>query len=59
MTKKPIKLPVYDPDKDGNPFEWIVQMSARCRRGDINGQGAKSVRLRLDHRTGRAPTRPL
>ena len=26
------KLPVYNPDKDGNPFDWIIRMSGLVRK---------------------------
>ena len=28
----PPKLPVYDPAKDGNPFEWIIQTADKVRQ---------------------------
>jgi hypothetical protein len=59
MANKKPKLPTYDPDKDGNPFYWIVQTSARCRRENINGQAMKQIRPNLDPLTGRVPHRPL
>jgi hypothetical protein len=29
---KPTQLPVYNPAKDGNPFEWIIQMADKVRQ---------------------------
>jgi hypothetical protein len=27
--KKPPKFPVYDADKDGNPFQWIIDQAEK------------------------------
>jgi len=53
------KYPVYDREKGGNPFDWIIQTSARIRAEHINGQGRVVDIPKIDPLTGRMPIKPL
>lgn len=39
----PGQLPTYDPERDGNPFAWIVTASQQVR--DRNNQDAQAIRI--------------
>lgn len=51
------KMPEFDADKDGNPFYWIIQTSARMRKQHINGQGMHRPQYKPDPLSGRVPIR--
>lgn len=52
MAKSDPKYPIFDPEKDGNYFVWVLQTSARMRKENINGQGGSFNPLRIDPLTG-------
>jgi hypothetical protein len=55
---KPI-YPAFNPQTDGNPFDWIVQTSRQIRHDDINGQRPKlHLRSLLDKEPRRVADRP-
>lgn len=43
---KPKKYPVYNPDTDGNYFEWILHTAALIRNQNKSGQGTHLPRPR-------------
>lgn len=48
--KNPPKFPVYDPPRDGNPFEWIVKQAAALHEQQARG---RLNRPKFDYLTGR------
>jgi hypothetical protein len=55
--KKPA-MPVYDRERDGNPFEWIVRMAPVVRRERLDGHLADVQTRRLMDRLANRPVKP-
>jgi hypothetical protein len=55
--RKPPKFPVYDPARDGNPFQWILAQSAALH--EQQRAAAMQPRPRIDPLTGRPYLAPV
>lgn len=58
MTPRCSPLPVFDPEKDGNPFAWIVRAAPKVRAQRAQQLTAEAAVKRAIQRAANEPVKP-